>query len=473
MRKFYGLGGNEKGKKKPARGVGILSRRKSILNFPRRVAIASLVLLFLWLSTAVAADTSRPILFVHGSGDSAALWYTTIWRFESNRYAPSLLFAIDFTHPRARSDDTKPQENRSGTADQLREIRGKIDEILSKTGHKQLVLAGSSRGGYAIRNYIKNAGGAANVSCAILCSTPNHGTRATPVNLNDEFNGMGPFLSGLNAGDEVDPGVKFMTIRSDTNDKYAQPEGRFIGMPGQPTNVSFDSPKLRGAKNVVLPGLDHREVAFHPLAFKAMYQFITGREPATLDIIPEARPILNGIVSGWANGAPTNLPLQGAAVEIYEVDPSSGQRLGEAVHRRTTSTDGAWGPFTAKPEAYYEFVISVSGYPITHIYRTPFPRSSVYIHLRLRPLDEREKGTGSVVILTRPRGYLGHGRDTFLIDGKVPDGVNEGVPGTSEARRRFEPGPPRSIRVTLNKETITVLTSPVDSGHIEIAEFHY
>ena len=354
----------------------------------------------------------------------------------------------------------------------MRELSAKIDGILSKTKQKQLILVGSSRGGYAIRNYIKNAGGAANVSHAILCGTPNHGTRATPSNLNDEFNGMGLFLSGLNAGDEVHPSVQFMTIRSDSNDKYAQPDGRFIGMPGQPTNVTFTSPELRGAMNVVLPGLDHREVAFHSLAFKIMYHFITGREPTTLDIVPEPRPILNGIVSGWANGAPTNLPLGGTTVEIYEIESATGQRREEPVHRQTTSADGVWGPFIAKPEAYYEFVISANGYPTTHIYRTPFPRSSAYVHLRLRPLDEREKGTGSLVVLTRPRGYLGHGRDTFLIDGKVPEGVNQGVPGASEARRRFEPGPPRSIRITLNKETITVLAYPLDSGHIVIAEFH-
>ena len=461
------------GKKKCRRGPRTIMGRKSVMDITRLAILTFLVFLSIGVNSAVAADTPRPILFVHGSGDSAALWYTTIWRFESNGYDPSLLFGIDFTHPRARSDDTKPQENRSSTVDQLRELSAKIGEILSKTKQKQLILVGSSRGGYAIRNYIKNAGGEVNVSQAILCATPNHGVRATPFNLNDEFNGMGPFLSGLNAGDEVHPSVQFMTIRSDSNDKYAQPDGRFIGMPGQPTNVTFASPELRGAENVVLPGLDHREVAFHSLAFKTMYRFITGREPATLDVVPEPRPALNGIVSGWSNGAPTNLPLQGATVEIYEVDPSSGQRLGEAVHRQTTSADGAWGPFTAKPEAYYEFVISAGGYPITHICRTPFPRSSAYVHLRLRPLDEREKGTGSVVTLTRPRGYLGHGRNTFLIGGKVPDGVNEGVPGTSEARRRFEPGSPLPIRVTLNKETMTVLTYPLDSGHIIIAEFHY
>ena len=461
------------GKRKCRRGAGTIMGRKSIGDITRLAILIFLAFLSVGINTAVAADTPRPILFVHGSGDSAALWYTTIWRFESNGYDRSLLHAIDFTHPRARSDDTKPQENRSSTADQLRELSAKIGEILSKTGQRQLVLVGSSRGGYAIRNYIKNSGGTANVSHAILCGTPNHGVRATPFNLNDEFNGMGPFLSGLNAGDEVQPSVQFMTIRSDSNDKYAQPDGRFIGMPGQPTNVTFTSPELRGAENVVLPGLDHREVAFHSLAFKTMYRFITGHEPATLDIVPKPRPTLDGIVSGWSNGAPTNLPLQGATVEIYEIDPSSGQRLGEAVHRRTTSTEGPWGPFTAKPVAYYEFVISASGYPITHIFRTPFLRSSAYIHLRLRPLDEREKGTGSLVTLTRPRGYLGHGRDTFLIGGKVPDGINEGVPGTSEARRRFEPGSPRPIRVTLDKETMTVLTYPLDSGHIVIAEFHY
>ena len=472
MRRVYGPEGDKKGNQKSPRGIEVPLKRRSMINLLRRVGTASLVLLLLWMNTAVAADTSRPILFVHGSGDSAALWHTTIWRFESNGYDPSLLFAIDFTHPRARSDDTKPQENRSSTADQLRELSAKIDGILSKTKQKQLILVGSSRGGYAIRNYIKNAGGAANVSHAILCGTPNHGTRATPSNLNDEFNGMGLFLSGLNAGDEVHPSVQFMTIRSDSNDKYAQPDGRFIGMPGQPTNVTFTSPELRGAMNVVLPGLDHREVAFHSLAFKIMYHFITGREPTTLDIVPEPRPILNGIVSGWANGAPTNLPLGGTTVEIYEIESATGQRREEPVHRQTTSADGVWGPFIAKPEAYYEFVISANGYPTTHIYRTPFPRSSAYVHLRLRPLDEREKGTGSLVVLTRPRGYLGHGRDTFLIDGKVPEGVNQGVPGASEARRRFEPGPPRSIRITLNKETITVLAYPLDSGHIVIAEFH-
>ncbi len=467
MEKIYEMKEEEKGKSRS----GAYRHRRSLGQVMSRLLLAALLVML--LAVNVGADASRPILFVHGNGDSAALWYTTIWRFESNGYDSSLLSAIDFKHPTARSDDTKLQENRSSTIDQAKELAAKVAEIQSRTGQKQLALVGSSRGGYAIRNYIKNFGGAANVSQAILCGTPNHGTQATPGNLNNEFNGMGPFLSGLNAGDEVYSGVQFMTTRSDSNDKYAQPDGRFLGMPGSPTNITYAGPELRGAKNVALPGLDHREVAFHPQAFKAIYAFITGREPETLDVIPQPQPVLNGMVSGWANGAPTNLPLAGVKVEIYEVDPASGQRLGEAVHQRTTSEDGVWGPFTAKPKAYYEFVISATGFPITHIYRTPFPRSSAYIHLRLRPLSDRDKGSGSLVTLTRPRGYLGHGRDTFLIDGKVPPGVNEGVPGTAEGRVRFEPGSLRSVRIVLNKESMTVLTYPLDAGHIVIAEFHY
>ena len=441
------------------------------MRFTRRSLLAALLLVLPAAGTVLAADGPPPILFVHGNGDSAAIWLMTIWRFESNGYEPSRLFAINHPRPTARSDDTKEQENRSSTADQMKELAARIAEIRAATGQARVALVGSSRGGYSIRNYVKNGGGAANVSHVVLGGVPNQGVWASPTNLNNEFNGLGPFLQGLNAGDQVHPAVRFLTIRSDANDKYAQPDGRFLGRPGEPTNVTFASPELRGAVNVVLPGLDHRETAFHRVAFKTMYAFITGREPAKLAVVPDARPVLDGTVSGYANRAPTNVPLAGATVEIYQVDPASGRRLGEQpVHRRTTGADGAWGPFSATPAAYHEFVVAADGYPTTHIYRTPFPRSSAHVHLRLRPADD--KGAGSVVTLSRPRGYLGHGRDAFTIDGKIPDGVTTGVPGVSEAKMRFDAGPPRPVRVALNADALTVLTYPLEAGHVVFAEFH-
>ena len=74
--------------------------------------------------------------------------------------------------------------------------------------------------------------------------------------------------------------------------------------------------------------------------------------------------------------------------------------------------------------------------------------------------------------MTRPRGYLGHGRDIFTIDGKVPAGVNEGVPGVSAAAMTFpEAGKP--VVVVLNDERLTVRSEAPASGHVALAEFHH
>src|ERR1700694_2880193 len=116
------------------------------------VAIPALLLGALVLAPpARGAAASPPILFVHGNGDSAALWTTIVWRFESNGYDPARLFAIDLTRPSARTDDTKPQDNRSSTDDALRELAAKVAEIQARTGQKQVALVGSSRGGNVIR----------------------------------------------------------------------------------------------------------------------------------------------------------------------------------------------------------------------------------------------------------------------------------------------------------------------------------
>lgn len=53
------------------------------------------------------------------------------------------------------------------------------------------------------------------------------------------------------AGDEVTGPVRWMTVRSDNNDKFAQPDGLWIGAKGTPTNVTYAGPELKGATNVV------------------------------------------------------------------------------------------------------------------------------------------------------------------------------------------------------------------------------
>src|ERR1700694_1302064 len=70
-----------------------------------------------------------PTLFVHGNGDQAALWITTIWRMESNGVARDRMFAINFTDPLARGDDKVEQANRSSSEDQRRELADAIKQL--------------------------------------------------------------------------------------------------------------------------------------------------------------------------------------------------------------------------------------------------------------------------------------------------------------------------------------------------------
>src|SRR4030081_1323752 len=109
---------------------------------------------------APGAAELPPVLFVHGNGDHAALWITTLWRMESNGVPRDRMFAINFTDPLARTDDSAPQQNRSSTEDQRRELGEAIKELKRRTGASRVALVGNSRGGYSVRSYIKNGGGA-------------------------------------------------------------------------------------------------------------------------------------------------------------------------------------------------------------------------------------------------------------------------------------------------------------------------
>src|SRR5882757_1351249 len=186
------------------------SKKRSGMNVSRRVVLQGAAVLPFAVGNfgfGAAAQTGSapigdipPILFVHGNGDHAALWTTTLWRMESNGISRDRLFAINFTDPLARTDDTVAQPNRSSTEDQRRELGDAIKELKRRTGAARVALVGNSRGGNPIRNTIKN-GGAADVSHAVLCGVPNHGIYDWDDGLGGEFNGRGPFLRGLNEGE--------------------------------------------------------------------------------------------------------------------------------------------------------------------------------------------------------------------------------------------------------------------------------
>ena len=426
-------------------------------------------------STSSVGGEIPPILFVHGNGDHAALWITTLWRMESNGVPRERMMAISFTDPLARTDDKVEQANRSSTADQRHELAEAIKELKQRTGASRIALVGSSRGGYSIRNFIKHGGGV-DISHAVLCGTPNHGVYDWDDGINNEFNGRGPFLRGLNEGEsEVTAGTAFLTLRSDGNDKFAQGDGRFVGKPGVATGITSDGPALKGAANLALGALDHREVAFHPRAFREIYKFIAGREPSRIEIVPEAEVRLSGLVTGTPGGVVTNRPVSGATVEIYRVSPDTGERSGGPIHSSQTGADGRWGPALLEPTWYLEIVLTSPGSSTTHIYRSPFPRSSDVVNLRAaRPLGSADAGAGAVVLMTRPRGYFGLPRDVVLIDGKEPKDVKPGVPTDSTTTLRLaaeDVG--RPVVAIFNTERIVARAWPASENRIAVAELTY
>ena len=435
------------------------------------------------VSTVAEAEKFPLIVFVHGNGDTAALWHTTMWRFEVNGWPRSRLHAIDVPYPNSRDDDAKPQAGRSSTTEHAQFLADEVAAIRKATGAAKVILIGNSRGGYAIRNYVQNMGGDAFVSHAILGGVPNHGVWANdkrPNNEGSEFFGNGAFLKQLNApknaaGDEVTGPVKWLTLRSDSNDKYAQPDAAWLGLKGTPTGVTFEGPALKGATHIVLPARDHREVSFHADAFAATWQFLTGNAPQTLAIAPEKVIILNGKISALGVGGVgdfvTNVPLAGATLEVFAVN-AEGERLGAAAHRKTTNADGLWGPFNGRPDAAYEFVISADGYATTHIYRSPFPRSSNVIHLRPTRVANADRTSTAVVTLTRPRGYFGLGRDVMSFDGKPLAGVVSGVAGASTAKVLINDEAGRAVVAEFNGERIVARAWPVAGNHVTLIELH-
>ncbi len=438
---------------------------------------------------AAINDATPPIVFVHGNGDTAALWQTTFWRFESNGWPRSRLHAINLPYPLARTEDAKAEPGRSSTAEHRDYLKSEIDKVLRQTGAKQVVLVGNSRGGYAIRNHIQTSmqSGTVNVSHAILGGTPNHGVWSRAGDREgSEFSGTGPFLAGLNAaknaaGDEVVGPVRWMTIRSADNDKFAQPDAGWPGTNGKPTGVSYAGPELKGAQNVVIPNIDHRETSYSAPAFEATYRFITGRAPATTAIVPESTVTLAGMVTGLGvksvdartGNFTNNLPLPGARLEVYAVQPGgadAGSRVGQAVHTQTIFNDGKWGPFKAQPGVPYEFVVSAPGYATTHIYRSGFPRSSDIIMLRPERIADADRGAKQIVVLTRPRGYLDVARDRMTFDGRAPGGLPPRGGMLSVSKLLLQEDAPRAVQAEFNGERLVGRSWNAADGHVTLLE---
>jgi pimeloyl-ACP methyl ester carboxylesterase len=414
-----------------------------------------------------ASTTPDPIVFVHGNGDDAAKWIGITWLFESNGYPADRLFSIRFTNPLARTADSVFEADRSSTTDAASELSAFVTRVLLQTHAHKVVLIGSSRGGMTMRNYLRNAGGSAVVSAAILCGTPNHGVNVSTTNLDGEFNGGGKFLTALNSGSEVVAGVRMMTLRSDKLDKFAQPDGRASGLP-QLTGVTYEGPALKGATNLVVPNADHRELAFAPASFVEMYRFLQGHAPATTKVTAQPRPMVSGLVTGFAGRAATNLGVAGVHLTIHALAPGGATRTTTA-YETTTKADGAWGPVALDSATEYEFALTTGDRTVSY-FKAPLLRSTTLLNLRLVPASpDAMKGTPHVFV-ARPDGYFSRERDAVLIDGKPTTDEPAGLPVRDSFAAQIPAGATDSVKVQLRSETIYVRSSTDFTQTLPIAD---
>jgi hypothetical protein len=328
---------------------------------------------------------------------TAMFWTTTFWRWDSNGWPRGRLQTVDLPFPLSRADHTVSQEGRSSVEDQTRHLAAGVDKVMVALGALKVVLIGNSRGGNAIRRARLNAP-------------------------------QGP------AGDEVTPGPKWMTLRSDGNDSHARPDGVWLGAKGTATHVGFDGPALRGALSVVLPGRDHRETSDRPEAFEAADRFVTGRSPATagpLHVSSEAVVTVSGKLSGFTAAGPTNLPAAGGHVSVYAVDVESGRRRGAPLFGAATDAEGRWGPVRTDSRTALEFVVQATGFAVSHVCRSPFARSSDIVNFRPQRLADADRDGFAVLSFVRPRAHFGRPRDTVLLDGAPAPGIPSGVAGVA------------------------------------------
>jgi pimeloyl-ACP methyl ester carboxylesterase len=312
----------------------------------------------------------RPIVFVHGFIDSGGTFALPAMRFASNGYCADRIFTFDW--------------NTLGSGYDLHRqaLTAFVDMVLQITGATQVDLIGHSAGSGLCVSWINEGANAAKVA---------HYAH----------------LAGF-AADGPPGGVPTLTLSS-ADDPVAGPSD------------------IPGATNVKLVGTDHLQVVTSAESFHELFRFFQdGREPETTNVAPEEAITLAGRVVALGE----NTPGAGYAVDVYEVDGSTGARLtGTPAATFTADAAGYFGPFTATPGAYYEYHCVPNDPDLipVHYYREPSPRTSLLVYIRTFP------GAGSLVgLLLRTIEYADDhavlvaftadqsvitGRDALTVDG--------------------------------------------------------
>jgi hypothetical protein len=136
--------------------------------------------------------------------------------------------------------------------------------------------------------------------------------------------------------------------------------------------------EIVGAINVTVPNQEHIEVATSTESFFEMYHFLRGHAPLTTRIVPWIRPK----ISGRATVFPDNVGLDGATLEIWQIDGDTGERVGnDPKATYAIGPDGNFGPFKGWFGKHYEFALSRDDLTDLRYFYEPFLRSDHLVRL--------------------------------------------------------------------------------------------
>jgi pimeloyl-ACP methyl ester carboxylesterase len=321
-----------------------------------------------WISlgAAEAKPPLNPIIFVHGGSGSGAQFESQAMRFASNGYPHRYVRVLEYDSSSIGA--ILPEV--------LAELDALIGELQASTGRAQVDLLGHSLGTFVSQTYLSTPARAANV--------------AHYVNIDGAPAGAPP------------GGVPTLALWAGA----APPIDEIVG-----------------ATNVTLAGQEHVESATSAEAFFHMYQFFRGGPPATTEVLPE--PPNEFSISGQVNFFPQNAGIAGATLEIWEVDGSTGARIGdEPVATRSIDESGDWGPIDdTRAGAHYELAVLREGEVDVRFFYEPFVRSDHLIRLNiataLAPFIDASDAHAALTVVRFKEfcGDLGAGSDVLAIDG--------------------------------------------------------
>jgi pimeloyl-ACP methyl ester carboxylesterase len=288
----------------------------------------------------VGDKTRTPIVFVHGQNGAGDQWERQKMHFTSNGYPASWVVAFDYNTAVGGRAPGQPRAARPagpytlGTTEDLDKF---IDAVRARTGFDKINLVGHSRGTSESAAYLSAPERAAKIA---HYATIGGGPATNP-------NGV-PSIAVSGLGD-LRPGPA------------AENGGKMAWMP------DFQ---------------DHVMVCTSDESFWSVYTFFNdGEKPKTLKMTPEEKPQVGGYVKSYIH----NTPLEGATVEVWEVEQETGQRSAKKpLTTLTVAKDGQWGPYSAKHGQHYEFVVHGTKATVPlRFFRTPFTHSDRLVYFRI------------------------------------------------------------------------------------------